>query len=200
MRNYQAAAHSGDKGLKRRKALYAVLFGITMAVIALIVTLSVTLGTKNRAGEVEAPVGTTESKFVLPMNDFTLGKGVVLDKLIYHSSLNQWRTHNGMDFLANEGTGVFAVMDGKVLSAQNTQLDGGVVMIEHKNGLVSIYKGLGADITAEAGHNVKSGDKIGTVGAILPRERSEGAHLHLEMKLNDNFVNPLNYLPDVGEK
>ena len=131
------------------------------------------------------------------MADATAGKPAVLDKLVYNSSMNQWRTHNGMDFAAAEGTAVLAITDGTVSSVEHTQLEAAVVTIEHADGYVSIYKGLASDVLVEEGDTVKSGDPIGSVASYMPRERSEGPHLHLEIKENGKLIDPLTYLPSI---
>ncbi len=206
MRTYQA--NTKDKKLKRNKKLvYAVLLGVTVLLVGLIITLSLTLGRPADNG-LQTPPGEdppvvpieTKPKFTLPLEDFTLGKEAVLDRLVWNSSLAKYRTHNGADFIAVEGSSVLAVSDGTVLSVEHTEMEASVVKIQHADGLVSIYKGLGAEVAVEANDTVKMGDAIGVVAAVMPYERHVGAHLHLEMTLNNALVNPMQYLPSTGDK
>ncbi|MCL2061020.1 MAG: M23 family metallopeptidase [Firmicutes bacterium] len=208
MRTYQSQAKD-KKGRKSKRAiLYSIVLTATLVAVALVITLSLTLGKDevplhtppDDGTQIEVPV--PGPSFVLPMaaDDFSLGRTAVLDRLVYNSSMNQWRTHNGMDFLAEEGASVVAISDGTVVSVQHTQLDAGVVVIRHAGGLESTYKGLAADIRVEEGDTIEAGDSIGTVASVLPRRRSEGSHLYLETRLNGKLVNPLTYLPEIGDK
>ncbi|MCL2797898.1 MAG: M23 family metallopeptidase, partial [Firmicutes bacterium] len=212
MRMRQANTTKEKKPLSKKAKktiLYSGVIGAAAVAVALIVTLSLVFGGgKTGPGEeviLPPPGGDTEviapppppSKpaVVLPMAESTAGKPAVLDKLVYNSSMNQWRTHNGMDFSAAEGTAVLAITDGTILSVEHTQLEASVVTIGHADGFVSIYKGLSTDVLVEEGDQVKSGDRIGSVAAYMPRERSEGAHLHLEIKENGKLIDPLTFLP-----
>ena len=214
MRVHQANTKEKKLSKKTKKTiLYSAIIGTATVAVALIVTLSLVFGAKPGDGgevilpppdpgtEVEAPPPPpVKPAIVLPVGEFTMGKPAVLDRLVYNSSMNQWRTHNGMDFFAAEGTQVLAITDGTVLSVEHTQLEASVVTIQHADGLVSIYKGLSTDILVEEGDSVKSGDAIGAIAASMPRERSEGAHLHLELKENGILIDPITILPEIGDK
>ena len=213
MRMHHANAKEKKKLSKKTKRaiIYSAVFGVSTVAIALIITLSLMFG-KGPAIETETPPPDPGIDieapppppyvpvFVLPLEDFTVGKHAVLDKLVYNSSMNQWRTHNGMDFMAAEGTAVRTITDGTVLSVEHTQLEASVVTIQHADGVVSVYKGLSTDIKVEEGDTLTAGDAIGSVAANMPRERSEGAHLHLEVKQNGTLVDPMLFLPELGDK
>ena len=67
---------------------------------------------------------------------------------------------------------------------------GNCVIISHGDGIVTLY-GHGQDIIIQMGSQVKQGDVIMTVGST---GNSTGAHLHLEIRINGEHVNPQNYL------
>ncbi len=210
MRTYQSGTKDKKKKLSK-KALYAILMTASLVVIALIITLSLTLGrrapvidtpTPPPSIDVDVPPVTEPEapKFASPMNNYSLGDLASLKKLVYSSSMGYWRTHNGVDFSADAGEKVLSIANGKVTAIQHTVLEATVVTVDHGDGLFSYYKGLAEDVAVEVGQELKLGDEIGSVAANMPFERDEGAHLHLEMKLDGKYVDPLNYIPDLGDK
>jgi murein DD-endopeptidase MepM/ murein hydrolase activator NlpD len=204
MRTYQSTPKD-KKVQKNKKAVYGILLAITVVVVAAIIALSLTLGKPATDDGLQVPpddipAGVQPQVFTLPMEEFEAGREAVLDRLVWNSTMAHFRTHNGMDFLAAQGAEVRAITGGTVLSVTHTQLQASVVKIQHEDGFVSTYMGLDTDIAVEAGDVVKGGDTIGVLAASMPYERSVGPHLHLEMELNNQLVNPLSYLPDLGEK
>lgn len=212
MRTYQSGTKEKKKKLSK-KTLYVILMTASLVVIALIITLSLTLS--RRAPVADSPEPTpppvvdvdvppvTEPeapKFASPMNNYSLGKLSSLERLVYSSSMGYWRTHNGVDFSADAGEQVMAVAAGKVTAIQHTVLEATVITVDHGDGLFSYYKGLDTDVAVEVGQEVNLGDRLGNVAANMPYERDEGAHLHLEMKQDGKFVDPLNYIPELGDK
>ncbi len=84
-----------------------------------------------------------------------------------------------------------AAADGKVVNLQQTQVDyGWYVVIDHGNGLKSLYAHLSA-FNVNLGDAVKRGQQVGAVGTT---GRATGPHLHFEVRYNDRLVNPLNYI------
>lgn len=100
--------------------------------------------------------------------------------------------NDGVNIKATAGTSVRAVSDGEVLYAGNN-LDesfGNVVVIQHKDGLVSSYAHL-KDINVKKGAKIKSGQKIGSVGKTGDVSQPQ---LHLEIMKNNTPENPEKYL------
>ena len=211
MRTHQQNAKDkkAAKRHTRKLAIYTTVLVCAVAIIALAIVLPLTLG-----GGVESPPGQEvdvtpapptptprppDPLFVLPMENFTLGKTASLDRLVFHSSLNNWRTHNGVNFSATAGTVVSAISAGTVVSVEHTQLESGIVTIQHANGLTSSYHGLAADIRVEEGDTVSQGTILGTIAAVRPVARSEGSHLHLRVRQNGNLIDPLTLFPDLIE-
>lgn len=87
--------------------------------------------------------------------------------------------HNGMDFVAKEGTRVNSVMDGTVVYTDSAGTDGSgygkYTVIKNKNGTHSLY-GHQNLVDVKKGEQVKAGQMIGTVGST---GKSTGPHLHL---------------------
>ena len=76
---------------------------------------------------------------------------------------------------------------------------GNVVKLNVGNGMVVVYASLQNDIPVKVGDVVKKGDVIGKVGNTAKSEASDGAHLHLEVWLDDQNVDPSLYL-DLEQK
>ncbi len=99
--------------------------------------------------------------------------------------------HFAVDIVAQSGTPVKAIADGTVILAEWTAETGYVIMLQHTNQYVSVYKHNGT-LLKEQGEIVKSGEVIANVGST--GELSTGPHLHFEL-WNDGYpVNPTNYI------
>ncbi len=192
--------YTTTKEKKNRKSLLALIIGLALIACAIIITLCVVLtGQSRNVGSIIPPSSDANQKYVMPLSEYTLGKDFS-DKLVYNQTLKQWRTHNGVDFLAEKGTPVVAVMGGKVVSIENTTLEGTVVTIEQTDGITAIYKSLSSEVEVEKDAVVKAGDVIGKVDTNMAVERKDGPHLHLEMKKNGEYLSPLEYLPEGADK
>ena len=100
------------------------------------------------------------------------------------------RMHTGVDFAAPAGTKIYAWKAGKVIQASWSGSYGNFIVIQHNDGTVSRYAHC-SGYACSKGDVVSKGQVIGYVGTT---GNSTGNHLHLEIKVNGNFVNPLNYL------
>jgi len=98
--------------------------------------------------------------------------------------------HKGVDFSAPTGSDILAVADGVVRFSGRRSGYGNVVEIDHGNGYVTRYAHNSANVAAE-GMRVKAGDVIAKVGST---GRSTGSHVHFEVWLNGQVVNPKQYL------
>ena len=99
-------------------------------------------------------------------------------------------THTGLDIACETGTGIKAVSEGKVIFAAYNGSYGNLVKIDHGNGVETWY-GHCSKIYAKVGDKVKAGDIISAVGST---GNSTGPHLHFEIRINGNTVNPQNYV------
>ena len=107
-----------------------------------------------------------------------------------HPTLGVEQFHNGVDFAAATGTAIFAAYDGKVAAAAYSPTMGNYVMIDHGDGLATIYMHASA-LYVSKGDVVAKGDTIAAVGST---GRSTGSHLHFSVRLNGSYVSPWGYL------
>lgn len=98
--------------------------------------------------------------------------------------------HCGIDIPAPSGTNIYAVADGTVAWATSNASAGNWTGIYHGDGLYSVYMHQSVMLVSP-GDTVHKGDVIGLVGST---GRSTGAHLHLSVRLNGSYVEPLNYV------
>ncbi len=98
--------------------------------------------------------------------------------------------HYGLDLAANYGTSIYAAASGKVIYADYHSDFGWCVKIEHEGGIVSLYAHC-SKLLVSKGDTVKQGDVIAQVGST---GYSYGNHCHMEVLVNDQRVDPENYI------
>ena len=101
-----------------------------------------------------------------------------------------WEFHTGQDIEAPMGADVIAGASGQVSFAGWMNGYGQLVIVDHGGGLSTRYGHL-SHIDVEVGQLLGRGDLVGKVGST---GRSTGPHLHYEVRINDQAVNPLQYL------
>ena len=117
-------------------------------------------------------------------------------ELVYSDTMNDYRTHNGIDIATEDGATVVSAENGEIINVYNDPLWGTTVEIEHANGFTSCYRNLSELLPEgiEVGSYVSAGGVIGSVGSTALVEIGENTHLHFEMCLNGDRVNPTDYL------
>lgn len=111
-----------------------------------------------------------------------------------HSISGEKDLHRGIDIGAAEGRPILAVQDGRVVSAGDAVAYGLCVVIEGEDGYQSRYAHC-SSLSVSAGQEVKRGDVIAAVGNT---GTSTGAHLHLEVTHNGEYLNPYFYVDNGG--
>lgn len=98
--------------------------------------------------------------------------------------------HEGIDISGDYGTPILATAQGKVKMASYFGSFGLTVQIEHENGMTTLFAHM-AKALVKPGDEVRRGQKIGLMGNT---GMSTGPHLHYEVRINDQPVNPKQYL------
>lgn len=122
-------------------------------------------------------------------------RGYTVEALAYDVTMADWRTHDGVDILAQQGEVVVAAGDGEVVSVKQDDLYGTTVVIDHGSGVKTTYSNLAQTPTVSEGDSVKAGDVIGSVGKSAICEIGQGSHLHFAMSRDGESVDPTQYMP-----
>ena len=101
------------------------------------------------------------------------------------------KKHFAVDVAAPKDTPIKSVANGIVIFAEWTAETGYVIILEHKDGLLSVYKHNGS-LSKKQGDIVRAGEVIASVGNT--GEFTTGPHLHFELWDNGNPVNPLDFI------
>jgi len=101
------------------------------------------------------------------------------------------KKHYAVDVVAPRETAIKTIADGTVIFAEWTADTGHVIIIEHKGGILSVYKHNGS-LNKSQGDRVNSGEVIASVGNT--GEYTTGPHLHFELWNNGSPVNPTDYI------
>jgi murein DD-endopeptidase MepM/ murein hydrolase activator NlpD len=98
--------------------------------------------------------------------------------------------HTGWDYVGETGDLLRAMADGRVVFAGTLPIRGGYVLVDHGRGVYSGYAHLSVRRVA-VGQFVRRGDVVGLAGST---GRSSSAHLHIEMRVNDIWVDPVAFI------
>lgn len=98
--------------------------------------------------------------------------------------------HKGVDIGSPDGTPVHAPAGGRVITAGMANGYGREILVDHGNGIRTVYGHLSA-FNVSAGQNIVKGQVIGFVGHS---GRTTGSHLHYEVQIRNTAVNPHKYL------
>ncbi len=98
--------------------------------------------------------------------------------------------HGGIDFAAPRGTAIYATGAGEVVFSARQRGYGNLIKIRHAFGYETVYAHLNRR-RVKVGDKVERGDRIGDMGNT---GRSTGTHLHYEIRVNGNTVNPAKYI------
>lgn len=201
---------------KANRILYAVVVSV-LCVVAIVIGIVAAANRTTEPPVTEPPVtdpsGTTNPnpdqsgnqpigdpkpiEYLCPISGSVSQKHIV-DDLIYSPSMNDWRTHPGMDIAAALGETVTASADGTVREIWEDALMGTCLSIEHEGGVLTVYKNLGAALAdgIQTGATVTAGQALGTVGETAVSELADEPHLHFEMEVDGKVVDPLDYLSE----
>lgn len=127
-------------------------------------------------------------KFIHPTNNV----GYISSHFGYriHPIYETTKLHTGIDIAGNDKKPIYAVNDGIIIYAGAKGGYGNCVIIDHKDGMITLY-GHCSTLAVSKGDIVLKGDNIARVGNTGV---STGPHLHFEVRINGKFINPINFL------
>lgn len=112
-------------------------------------------------------------------------------KGVITSEFNNSMEHFGIDIAAPVGAQISSILDGVVLMAEYTINTGYIIIVQHENNILSIYKH-NSEILKRVGEQVKSGEIIALAGNS--GEITSGSHLHFELWIDGKATNPQQYI------
>ena len=136
-------------------------------------------------------------EFIMPVKDATVIKDYVGASVVYNQTLGLYSGHKAIDFASTEGADVYCVYDGVIESVQTSKVNGTTIVIDHGNGLKTVYNSIEATEHLQEGLTVNKGEVIGQVSDNNKTEYLDGAHLHFEVIKNGEKIDPTEYL--IGE-
>lgn len=141
------------------------------------------------------PDNNTIPTLALPADGF-LSKEFSDKVLVYSSTMEDYRTHTGIDINASLGANVVAAADGRVSNVWYDPMMGQCIKIEHNGNLTTIYRNLSQTVAEgiSIGSTVSEGDVIGYIGESAMVEIAQEPHLHFEVQLNGKGVDPIEYM------
>ena len=117
-------------------------------------------------------------------------KDYSMDELVYSKTMDDWRTHSGIDIAASVGAQVKAAADGIVEQVYTDEMLGNVIVIDHGNEIKTLYGNLQSSDYIEVKRTIKKGDIIGGIGTSGSEEKADEPHLHFEVLKDGEPIKP----------
>ncbi|MBO5213700.1 MAG: M23 family metallopeptidase [Clostridia bacterium] len=137
----------------------------------------------------DEPEQVEDVAMILPVSG-TVGTDFSLTVPVFSETMNDWRVHQGIDYLTDGEAEVYAVADGIVENVYTSELMGLTVEIRHADDTLSIYQSLSGEAKVIEGQEVKQGDLLGMTGISADSECLEGNHLHFALLRNGVYLDP----------
>ena len=137
--------------------------------------------------ETEVKPEPEKKRFILPADGKIFAK-FSGDELVYNRTMDDWRTHNGIDIRAMRDDPIKSCADGTVKKIYTDGLLGVVIEVDHGD-FTARYCGLDTKTFVKEGDKVSQGQNIGKVGEI-DMEINEEPHIHLEILKDGKYTDP----------
>lgn len=113
---------------------------------------------------------------------------------IYSETMDDWRSHEGLDIASLPGSSVSSIEKGTVIAVGKDPFLGAYIRIRHDGGFESLYANLHVETTVIENQAIAKGHIIGFVGETALSESKEEPHLHFELIKDGKKVNPKDYI------
>ncbi len=149
---------------------------------------------ENDTAAVNAPENALPD-FISPLTG-VISKSYSTEVPVYSLTMDDHRTHGGIDIAAELGAPIRAAASGTVTEVWEDPMMGKCIRIDHAGNAVSIYKNLAPELPTEitTGAAIQAGAVIGSVGESALIELAEAPHLHYELLINGVPVNPADFM------
>lgn len=195
-----------------------IFIGVVVFVFAAVIGIaSLAINTSNNTEDATPPVDNTPEeptdtngdqspeepvvtpKFALPLAgdykmvrtyfDMSLTKEELEAAVIIDSS-GALTTSTGVSFAKEDNSSfeVLAIYDGTVINVTTDELAGATIEVDHGNNIISVYSSL-KDVSVKLGDTITQGTIIAKASDSI-NDTDAKVHMHLEIKVNDKFVNP----------
>ena len=143
--------------------------------------------------DVDAPSELPE--FTSPV-DGVVSKAHSGSVLVYSLTMDDYRTHTGVDVATSAGADVRAAAAGVVSEVWDDPFWGVCITVSHEGDAVTVYRNLSPESNDASlvGRQLAAGDVIGTVGESALYEIADEPHLHFELKIAGENVDPCDYV------
>ena len=189
-----------DRARKHAIGVSAILMILMLTIAITVTTLAINPWRPGGGNENQPPPGqevSTPIVFALPFNvAFDIIKGYSENDLQWNQTAGQWQGHRGVKIAVGQGTPVLATYAGTITNIVNDSLEGTIVEITHRDGVMTRYMGLASNTTVKRGDIVQRGQQIGTVGG-RPVDHKDGPHVKLEVLKDGRKVNPADFIPNL---
>ena len=198
-----------EKSKGKGRIIYYLVLAVSVLLLVAATVLTVYFVTDNRnlVLEEEPPIENPDDKD--PTEPSGGGATVLVSPIAnmryaaeysasYTSGLNNWSfAHMALDLIADEGEAVRCIAAGTVEEIYTDSFTGNYIIVDHGGGLKSIYRYVEIASGLKKGDSIAKGQEIATVAAAYGYEKYDGTHLHFEMEINGESVNPLDYFEAV---
>lgn len=150
-------------------------------------TKSTTLPTTTTTTQPSTVEAFSNDSFILPLSGDVDRKFSLSP--VYDETMEDWRTHKGIDFLGNVGDDVLSIGNGKVSKVIFDPSWGYCIEVDYGK-FTARYCGIDQTSAVGIEDTVSKGSIIGKIGSI-PCENSQESHLHFEIVKNDTAIDPM---------
>ena len=142
--------------------------------------------------DVDAPSGETVTEDIVEevVEEFKFMKPITGGVITSKYGMRNGKLHTGIDIADKLNTDIFAAEDGKVICASYCGNYGNLVKIDHENGYITYYAHCNR-IVVSVGDRVEKGQLIAKMGST---GWSTGPHVHFEIRLDGQILNPYGYI------
>lgn len=142
----------------------------------------------------DTPVAVQAPRLIVTPLTGEVAAAFSVDALVYSPTLEDWRTHDGVDIAGALGESVLAACSGTVRAVTEDPLMGVQVVIDHEGGYQTTYANLQSQPPVAPGDTVSAGQIVGAVGDTAAAEAAQSPHLHFSVTRDGTPMDPAEFL------